>query len=530
MTDAIKNILGEEALRLMKLHPLVGIQNLPLNIHESYRPNMTATQALNEHVANWIDQVNAQARFLNMHNIAGNILITREASQNGAEPTIVAKFGPNYLPLGTIQRHKHNGIVFHNRASVIGPGALLLGGTHKTGDADSIGAHGEGFKTAVNRLVALGYVVQYQTHGETWNFSHEKCNLFVKRFSNPTNYERLETMMTIVHESENVLACWDDSRFLCLAEWYIKPGERAGHMFTLNGDGLKIEVLIDPNHHGELFSNGILVSTEKRNYTGPYGFNFRGKSMTPGRDRNSFTRSQLLHAFNNVFKHLSHAMVVRALEMVKEGTLFYDLICVAKHNKWSWISAFVTEARRRNWYPCKDEKDAKFMQDYFNQPTIVVTDNYAELLIHAGGFLPPKEEALRRFHEHPSCETPQFSNQIDRILKILEPTYLHIKYVKSHWKLPCCWNRENATVNINLTACTLPNENILNTVAFALESSAPGHFDYATRYEKAKQVQQVLLEERAEPKRVAAVVVLDEVPAKRQRSRACKPHCAIHCQ
>lgn len=532
MVEAIRSILATEASRLAKCYPLAAAQIQHLNIHQSYRPSMTATQALNEHVSNWLDQVNAQAKLLNLRGSEGEILITREASPNGGEPKIVAKFkfGTNYALLGSITRHKHDGIVFRNLASVIPPSALVLGATSKAGDADSIGAHGEGFKTAVNRLVGLGYRVQYETHGETWSFAHNNQYLTVHRQPNPANLRKLDTIMTITHESENVLACWDDNRFLCLNDWYIKPGERADHMFTLIGDGLKIEVLTDPNHHGELFSNGILVSTEKANYTGPFGFNFRGKSMTPGRDRNSFTRSQLLHAFNNVFKYLTRPMLVRAMLILNQGTLFYDLICVAKHNKWPWISDFVAEVRRQNWYPCKDEKDAKFMKDTFNQTTHVVSTNYAELLIHTDGFLPPKEEGLRRFQEHATCESPQFANQIECIVKVLDPTYLTIKYLKSPWSITCCWNREKATVYINLTACTLPNESGLRTVAFALEMSVPGQFDHATRYEKSIQVQKVLYEEEVGQKRPVDVVILDEVPAKRQRALACKPHCAIHCQ
>jgi len=527
MAEPIKAALHVEAHRLMTQDVLTEAKAINLNVHQNYRPAMTLTEAINEHVSNWMDQVVTQTRLLNQIGIQGNLLITREASKKLGESRIVAKFGPSYFKLGSIQRHKEEGICFRNRESVILPSALALGVTSKAGEPESIGMHGEGFKTAVNRLLRDGYHVEYLTHAERWWFEHRNQFLHANRYKNTR--KPYDTVIRISHEEENVLKIWDDDRFLCLADWYVQRAERAAHMFTLPGEGLEIEVLLDAKYHGELYANGILVNSEGEDFTGPYGFNFRGKAMTPGRDRKTLSRAQLFNAFNNVLRRLSKTNMDRAYEMLKEGTFFYDFIMIARKRKQLWIGHFLEKINRQGVYPCRDEKDAALMLRWFQQRSGVVSVNHAALLIHGAWFLPAKLERVRRFRGLGPCAAPKEAALIQRMVKIIQPAECAVKYVQSAWKLPVCWDKDNAAVYVNLAACTVPGEDLMRTVITVLMLNDPTNPDFPEQIRKNKLLCDVLVEKAPAKKRAAAVVVLDAVPAKRQRDILCSGTCSFHC-
>lgn len=446
LSKKIGSILRLESSRLMQQERLEPgrFQERALNLHAEYRPSFTDNEAVKEHTSNWADQINAQARLLNQHGIEGNVLFTREPSPDGGLPTIVAKFGPGHFLLGTIKRDKWKGIEFRNRESVILPASLELGATSKARLPDSIGAHGEGFKVGVNRLLRSGYNVTYHTHGEDWKFEHRDQSLCVtrSRLENTKSKKFYDTVITISHDNQDTLLLWEEKTFLCLTEWYTVRAERANYMFALSGDNdLSVEVLLDPQHHGNLYANGVFISRYHPSYTGKFGFNFRGKAMTPGRDRNSLTRSQLLHAFTSVLNRLARLVrpdVDRVLNLLAEGSLFHDVIKTSLARQAPWVSFFVKHVRQQKWYPCKTERDARNIRRWFKEEARVVTDNQALLFIHADGFLPAQKERNRRFGKLPQCNEADVVNlrkPVTQATAVIVEKELPVHFVRVNWNL-----------------------------------------------------------------------------------------------
>jgi len=460
VSKRIAAILRLESSRLMQqemLEPDESVERA-LNLHAEYRPSFSENEAVKEHTSNWIDQINAQACLLNQHGMEGNVLYAREPARDGGFPTIVAKFGPTYFKLGTIKRDKWNGIEYRNRESVILPASLELGVTNKAHLPDSIGAHGEGFKVGVNRLLRSGYNVTYQTHGEDWKFEHRDQSLWVTRskLENVKSKTFFDTVITISHNDRDTLLLLEDKNFLCLTDSYAVRAERANYMFTLSGDNdVAIEVLLDPRHHGDIYANGVFISRYHPSYTGNFGFNFRGKAAIPGRDRNHLSRTQLLHAFTSVLNRLARLVrpdVDRVLNMLAEGSLFDDVIRTSIARQAPWVSFFVKHVRQQKWYPCETERDARNIRRWFREEARVVTKNQALLLIHADGFPSAQEERNRRFAQLPECdeaEVVHLRNPVIQATTVIAERELAVHFVRVNWNISILYNAQHIYINLH---------------------------------------------------------------------------------
>lgn len=71
------------------------------------------------------------------------------------------------VPVGSVDASSRDALVFRQRFAVLHPRHLALASV-KSGSA--VGAHGEGFKVAINFLLQRGYRVTYTMDGQRWEF------------------------------------------------------------------------------------------------------------------------------------------------------------------------------------------------------------------------------------------------------------------------------------------------------------------------------------------------------------------------
>lgn len=84
--------------------------------------------------------------------LAGHIALSREG-----------------VPVGSVDASTPDVLIFRQRFAVLQPRHLALASV-KSGNA--VGAHGEGFKVAINFLLKRGFTVTYTMDGQCWHFEH----------------------------------------------------------------------------------------------------------------------------------------------------------------------------------------------------------------------------------------------------------------------------------------------------------------------------------------------------------------------
>lgn len=104
------------------------------------------------------DSATREEGFVSAHDVDAEPLLGRvELSVNG-------------VPVGSVDASAANVVVFTQRFTALQPRHLLLASSK---GAHAAGAHGEGFKVAINLLLSRGFGVTYIMDGQRWRFIHE---------------------------------------------------------------------------------------------------------------------------------------------------------------------------------------------------------------------------------------------------------------------------------------------------------------------------------------------------------------------
>lgn len=103
--------------------------------------------------------------------VMAELLRTLGAAKPAAEPLlghIALTWGD--VSVGSVDASDASALIFRQRFAVLHPRHLLLASTK---GADSAGAHGEGFKVAINFLLRHGFTITYTMNGQCWRFVHQ---------------------------------------------------------------------------------------------------------------------------------------------------------------------------------------------------------------------------------------------------------------------------------------------------------------------------------------------------------------------
>jgi hypothetical protein len=209
--------------------------------------------------------------------------------------------------------YRDNTLGICNRTSHLDPATLLLGATSKANDKTTVGKFGEGYKIAALVLTRLGKTLRIYNGSETWAF----------RFSRSRKYNSTILVCEVSVNAWSNLCRKPDANLIMLVDGitpeefeelgsmnlHVVPQKQA--LFSEKGS-----VLLDPDHAGKVFVNGLFVVDTKlqSSFGKPYhcGYNIKPAFLKLDRDRKLVSDWDL--------KWLASSIWAEVLVAVKSGT------------------------------------------------------------------------------------------------------------------------------------------------------------------------------------------------------------------
>uniref|UniRef100_A0A7S2W1H5 U-box domain-containing protein n=1 Tax=Rhizochromulina marina TaxID=1034831 RepID=A0A7S2W1H5_9STRA len=269
----------------------------------------------------------------------------------------------------------HRCVELVNYGGAIMVDAMVLGNSSKRGMSSATGFFGEGVKVEINRLVANGASVEYETpvpgtdeFHSMWTFSYEEeisgasevLHLHVDTVGGPT-----DAVAVTVKGLPAGNSAISPNNFLFLQGKYTRVVAPPTDGNQVAG----IDVLLDPQHEGRIYVGGIFAlpwATLKGiglDYTGS-GESFQKVGL--GRDRSSVHVHELINLLPSAFVHQRGTPEARMLlERI------FDTLQAHSHSEMAWIrdcpyDGPLTRQAREWWLEFADALVALFVERYSN--------------------------------------------------------------------------------------------------------------------------------------------------------------------
>lgn len=181
-------------------------------------------------------------------------------------------------------RHNESSVTITSRGGKIPVKSLLLGGSTKTDDSESLGKYGEGMKVALVVLLNNGKKVSIQNYDDYWEpkfsysetFDAETLVIDIDKSNDPT--DSVEIVVSGLTEDELIEI---NNNFIDLRE--------CSDIYCKSSRGVALykdeETINDDNEHCRVYVNGIFVGKVYGNYK--YDYSFKPEYLSLDRDRNT---------------------------------------------------------------------------------------------------------------------------------------------------------------------------------------------------------------------------------------------------
>lgn len=310
----------------------------------------------------------------------------RELIQNGIDEKVV---NPENDFLFEYDKEREI-IKITNKCSILDRSSLLLGYSSKRDNEDTIGRHGDGYKSALLVLLRLGKNVKIYNYykKEIWTPILDKSDkyngesvLFIdikKHIFKKVPNHNLTWEISGITENEMSLI---NEKYLGFHE--IKDNEKYYDQET------KSTILLNEKYAGKVYVNGLFVQDVESSFK--FGYDIAPKHLTLQRDRIALNVYELKRIsaqilFNYTENSEEGAAVVSSLVETNSSDIediHYYYYNDSKRNLSAKIKSDFFNDYGENAYPVLNEKEASEMRSVFNGKIkpVVLNDVHRKILI-----------------------------------------------------------------------------------------------------------------------------------------------------
>lgn len=295
--------------------------------------------------------------------------------------------------------------IIGNKLSVLEPKSLLLGASTKTGDDNTIGKFGEGYKIATLVLTRLGKKVTFYNYGarEVWRARFSKsrkygAEILVFEVEKANIWKKVpDNNLTIVVEG----VTWEES---------IKIGDSNLHM----QEGYKYyntskgRILLDEDLKGKMFVNGLYICENKEFHC---GYDFKPGMIELDRDRRlipdfnlKWKTSQMWVDFSEDDDSWDYDAIAMASNLVKLGApdvLYMEDANWTRDKKYKAVAEDVSESFKlehgENAVPVSTQYEAELVPN--THKPIIVTEAYKKVIKSSPKYIAPAPVVRKSLHE-----------------------------------------------------------------------------------------------------------------------------------
>lgn len=264
----------------------------------------------------------------------------------------------------------HQRLIIGNEHTALEKKSLILGETTKTNNANAIGEFGEGYKLAIIILLRNGIGIKIRTANEVWI---PKIQYSEKYDTDILVIDVKETKFSenLLFELNNMaINNYNDFCNKCL---YLKSPEEM--IKTDRGYILK-----DEKHQKKLFIEGLFVCDLNDYKKIRFGYNLKSPYLELDRDRNKVDSFNLWWEIGKMYASLdgTYAELIFAMQKEKYKDIeyydnhitnrdnpLYQSLCNLNHNEF-------IQKHGVNGIPVKNEKEAKFIKEKYNDLTPII--------------------------------------------------------------------------------------------------------------------------------------------------------------
>jgi hypothetical protein len=295
---------------------------------------------------------------------------------------------------------------FHigNKLSILEPRTLLLGGTTKANDENTIGKFGEGYKIATLVLTRLGKKVTFFNYGarEVWRARFSKSKkygeeILVFEVDKTFPWKAVpNNNLTIVVEGITEEESFD------IGNYNLHMQEGYKYYNTSKG-----RILLDEDMQGKMFVNGLYICTRD---IFKYGYDFKPSMIKLDRDRKliqdfdlKWLTSQMWIDFSEDDDSWDYDAIDTASRLVQENAPDVRFMKSANYmmdKKYHAISENVVESFKlkygENAVPVSSQYEAECVPE--THRPIIVTESYQEVIKSSPLYIAPAPVVKKSLH------------------------------------------------------------------------------------------------------------------------------------
>jgi hypothetical protein len=309
-----------------------------------------------------------------------------------------------------------------NKKSVLNIESLLLGCTSKSGNADTIGQFGEGYKLATLVLLRNGKKVTFYNYGarEVWNTKLIKSRRYNGRLVPIFDVDKKFVWQKVPHSNLIVEIEGISEEEYTNIKRYILPLNDKGEI--LHSDMLG-DILLDEKYKGDVYSNGLLIC---HNDSLHCGYDIPPRFLALERDRHTVADFDLLWATSRLWCQFTN---YPKFEEILSSEDPYDVRYIYN---WSCRNEDMLTVYRNKYgkdaIPVSNQSEYDFVKKHGGKPVIVndtvkktysyLYEDFSDSLVGSG--TETCYNALTKWFDDLCDSTPISQDVSDRFYHILE--------------------------------------------------------------------------------------------------------------